>query len=335
MKLFLHIGLHKTGTTFLQKEVFTKIQDPEYFEKNNFVYNPSDIIDVLYAQLKGKPGDHSTTFEQIRLKYESRSVLISSEGIGMHPFKLNHAQNFEIISNFIDDAEIILFLRYQPAWIESVYKQSIHGRGEVVPIEKFLNFTDGKFGASTDSSYRNIDVNKLSYFDIVQNYYQKFGKKNVHVLFYENFLRDGASFMGRLYSILELKCKKEISHTRRVNRGYSNTSIKITKVLNKFGITIKYKRKPPVGIYALTFKKAFKTLPPYKLIPIVTYKVYMWLNYNRHVYYRWVMQNFIDKIYYSQVSLLDGYESKLENLFREENRKLRKIIPSLPKDYKS
>jgi len=40
-EVYIHIGMHKTATTFLQQRVFS------FYDKNDILYNPPEILDYL------------------------------------------------------------------------------------------------------------------------------------------------------------------------------------------------------------------------------------------------------------------------------------------------
>ena len=46
MKIYLHIGLHKTGTKFFQNKIFKQIKE------KNFVYNPDYLTQYICDLLK-------------------------------------------------------------------------------------------------------------------------------------------------------------------------------------------------------------------------------------------------------------------------------------------
>jgi len=109
-ELYMHIGLHKTGTTFLQDAIFPNLKGIKYFYKPT---NQKGEIDPFDINEKGK-------------------ILISDEEISRSVPNRNHHTRLEFIQllhkNF-PDAKIILGLRdYQP-WLKSCYSQYIKAGG--------------------------------------------------------------------------------------------------------------------------------------------------------------------------------------------------------------
>ena len=64
MSMIVHVGLHKTGTTFLQREIFPKIKNVNYNRDVFWVKNYKNKINVISNEwLSGQPyhGDSAYT----------------------------------------------------------------------------------------------------------------------------------------------------------------------------------------------------------------------------------------------------------------------------------
>jgi hypothetical protein len=107
MDIIIHIGLHKTGTTFLQKYFYPKLEDVQYI-------NSTDPIHKLTDGLNDKTG----------------KLLISSEGFSGNPFKESWLRQFYTSLRFIKKifpyCRIILGLRDHKNLAISLYSQYIH-----------------------------------------------------------------------------------------------------------------------------------------------------------------------------------------------------------------
>jgi len=101
-EVVIHIGLHKTGTTFLQTEVFPKIPNINYQTK----------VDLTTKVVPGKIN------------------LFSDENLDGGSYRLfNTVENrYNIMKNLhslYPNAKIILCIRDRDAWLRSAYKQYI------------------------------------------------------------------------------------------------------------------------------------------------------------------------------------------------------------------
>jgi len=101
-KIIIHIGLHKTGTTFLQQEVFPKIPNINYQTK----------VDLTTKVEEGKIN------------------LFSDENLDGGSYRLFNTveQRYNIMENLhklYPNAKIILCIRDKDSWLKSAYKQYI------------------------------------------------------------------------------------------------------------------------------------------------------------------------------------------------------------------
>jgi hypothetical protein len=111
-QIYIHFGLHKTGTTFFQREVF-----PKY---DNIVFTSSKLFNEILATNKTK-------------------FLVSHEGLFGLPFTKNNTENPRYLENhlaainklseFSAKVRIILSLRNHQDIIISLYKQYLHEGG--------------------------------------------------------------------------------------------------------------------------------------------------------------------------------------------------------------
>ena len=161
-KIIIHVGLHKTATTFLQQEIFPKIEN-------------INIIEPLYIWMKLHP---------------SKINLISNEILSGFPFGDNIAEErFSLINRLklcFPDAKIIIGLREKKSFIHSLYKHYIK-RGGMLPFNKWCNNELNK-----DYLDFNKYVNHIkSLFDNVFIYHYEELKKDT-----DTVIADMCGFMG-------------------------------------------------------------------------------------------------------------------------------------------
>ena len=159
MKIFFHIGYHKTGSSFLQM-MFSL--NREYLSKNNFYY-PLSVTDADSKSGKISPGnglelalalrknenDFSSALKIIEnwIREAERNkcdnLIISSEGL-FHSFsQIKYRSFFEKINaEFdLDGEKILLFLRDPLDHIFSLYKH----RGKRGTIPDFKNWVENEY----------------------------------------------------------------------------------------------------------------------------------------------------------------------------------------------
>jgi len=115
--IYLHLGLHKTGTSFLQAQVFPKIEELDVKNKHKFIYDistESNKSKILFTE-----EDYSVSMPHKRHKFECTEALV----------------NFKKI---YPDAKIIVGFRNKEDWLRSCYSQYVFTFGGYLSFEKYL-----------------------------------------------------------------------------------------------------------------------------------------------------------------------------------------------------
>lgn len=112
MKVFIHIGLHRTGTTFLQKEVFPLLPGVDY------LYKPLLQEVINYSSFHNK-------------------LLISDEGLIGRIWNAERNLLLQRLYNLFPEASIIVGFRKHNAWIRSTYSLYLR-RGGTLTVDQFI-----------------------------------------------------------------------------------------------------------------------------------------------------------------------------------------------------
>lgn len=224
-KLLIHIGYHKTGTSWLQKEVF--INSNEVFEPltNRKDTGKSDlsihfILDQERNQLS--PYDFNktkikTSFAQNVLKKntDGKVLVISNERLSGHIFSGGFDSKLiaHRIFNSFPNAKIFISVREQKALICSWYFQYL-STGGVKKLSSYLHQKDFRRPYFSPAH--------LKYTDLIEEYYSLFKKENVLVLPYELLAQCPEEYMLRLGDFLGRKINMDksrfdIFHNKKKN----------------------------------------------------------------------------------------------------------------------
>ena len=158
-------------------------------------------------------------------KNPSLRFVASAEEFSGDPFKAFSnsgwiAQNlFEITKELNLDIKIIVFLRRQDEFMESMYTQSIH-LGASHSFEEFLSeYEEGVF----------------DWYRLVESYAQIFGKANVYVKrYHKDFLPENDSLLHQMGEVLGSPLLKQFKGTNPRNRGLSRDALEITRITNNY-----------------------------------------------------------------------------------------------------
>lgn len=124
----LHVGLHKTGTTFLQQAIFPKLQN------------------VNYIHIGGKP---VLIEEFLSIEIQENMInLISGERLSGKPYIIpnDHQDRYRIadrLKKLFPQAKIIVGVRNTEDWYRSLYKQYCKMRGTANRLYFDEHFDDG------------------------------------------------------------------------------------------------------------------------------------------------------------------------------------------------
>jgi len=218
-KIILHIGMQRTGTTFLQWEVFPKLNmryiSPEFFKYGNI-------------------GTLAEFYHFIRKK----DTLISNENIWHHGIKDGYKdtrfQRLELIYKLFPHAKIIFGIRETNSLLKSLYKKTI-ASGAIWTYKEFL---------------QQINTNVFDYEPYTEKLIEFFS--DVYIYKFEDFKKNPEKIIEEICNFISVEIpeiEKEV-YNRKWNIGYTEKQIKIARKLNKIFKT----PYNPQGIIPLNYK---------------------------------------------------------------------------------
>ena len=238
-EVFIHVGFPKTGTTYLQREIFPSLNEVYYINhKNDFFNNNIRILPIVnpiiksFNEIRNNINNYFATIDQDK-------ILISWESL-IGEAALSFFNNYyitEFIYRLFPNAKIILTIRKQDDFVESLYKQLIK-EGFSAPINKFLNYKNDKFNNYLPIYYHdvNIDIKTINYLYYYNNYKKVFGANNVLVLPYELLKYNKNDFLKRLCFFFDINSFNSDNKNLIVHRSYSYSHTKLALFLNRFFI---------------------------------------------------------------------------------------------------
>lgn len=231
-KLFIHIGTHKTGSTTIQNALLKNYRS---LRKENIIYLPDrklfkqlmtlkhideKIIDDIRAKLK-------IILRCYKIKDTTRFVL-SQEGLSGDPGFGNDLsfagyKNAEIIAESLSritenlDVEIIIYIRRQDTFIESLYTQRIHEGG----YDSFNDFLT------------RLPEDAFNWEFLLNSYSKHFGKENINLRIYDKlYLPSKDSLLKDFSEVINSKSLLKRSMPS-MNRGFSREALEIARITNR------------------------------------------------------------------------------------------------------
>jgi len=290
--LLIHIGYHKTGTTWLQNELF---------RSENNVFEPLSLqakgrSTLSWDFLIGQDGYLLSSFESNKevikasllkiLKQKggccSKVFVLTSERFSGHP----HAGGFEakILANRLNDifpkAKILIVIREQRSFIKSLYFQYLSKVGAgVLSLKRYLCLP---YDTIPYFSPNNLNFNLL-----VEYYFELFGRENVLVLPYELFKLDPIEYVGKIGIFINREIEIDESRFQVLH----NTNRR-TFVLYYFRYLNFFIRRKSLNFYSIYSNKysRYLAIKIQSTLMLLTPKLFdKWLNFRTQKYIQdWV-----------------------------------------------
>lgn len=214
----LHIGYHKTGTTWLQVEGFRLLEGVER------IHGP-DAKALLRELATGRGEFAPEKLRSLIEKSEACHPLISYEFLSGQVFNGSQhgTRTAHRLAEALPEAMTLIVVRRQPEMLESLHAQYVNQGGTV----SFPNFLAGS-GHGFDLNPEHLEYDRL-----VSTYVDLFGEPNVLVLPYELLRARPEAFLDRLADALGTKVTGNMQ-PRTVNPSLSGKRLDILRTWNRW-----------------------------------------------------------------------------------------------------
>lgn len=193
----IHIGYHKSASTYLQKKFFPRLEA-------NYVFlsgHKRAILDLVESEF-GFDENKLTSWVKNEAQRHLREplydlTLISHEELSGHPHGHNSVNPFITASNFkcaFPTAKILVIIRNQFEYLRSIYAYRVVVKGR--ETRRFFQFLsdEGELGL----------FEKLEYDQLVNHYIELFGMENVLVLPLELLSNSVENFCNLICDFIEV-----------------------------------------------------------------------------------------------------------------------------------
>jgi len=232
MRLLFHLGLHKTGSSWLQTVYFQN--HPDIIVLNDFHKPWNDPFLKYLVKTPETHFDASTCRHEFDLLYqkagasggnENALYTVSAERLSGHPFSgaYDRAQILRRINEVFPESRVLLVIRSQPEAITSVFRQIV-AEGSTARIEELFKQDSWK-SCGFSLSY-------WDYYEYVDMAQKLFGKNGVEVFCYEHLRSDIDDFLHKLSKSLGISRYKPAEPEEIVNPGLPDMSINTIRRLN-------------------------------------------------------------------------------------------------------
>jgi hypothetical protein len=259
VRTLIHIGLPRTASTFLQRQVFPKITGFDFIGVDKTFYSkPFQKLlyqdESLYKEL-GRNELIDSKSENILLSNE----LFCGQSLGMN--STNRTRTVLRLKKVFPEAEIILVLRNQLSLLESLYSIAVYGGYSKRP-EDFIKLSGKEREYDTFTPNEHAESFLLT--PLVRLYQEYFSK--VYVFLFEDFTSGPDAFFEKFKSEIGIELPKSVAHNRKENKSLSQRQIRYFRRMNRTKPLLEqsslgsgvFRRKLWFGEHILGGKKRFQ-----------------------------------------------------------------------------
>jgi len=195
---YIHVGYGKTATTWLQDRLYVSSSQCSYFGKTSDNY-PGWLIRLHYLDdyaFLNEREKLKTLILQRHIEDPQKASLVSSEAFTNFTTIIPQANRIKDVFPF---PRIILTIRNPISLLESYYKQNVKGGYWFLDLEQYLDRTRTPFAIQKRPP---IYLPDLFYDEVIEYYGNVFGRENVCVLRYEDFVKAPNDFVAQLGSFM-------------------------------------------------------------------------------------------------------------------------------------
>lgn len=223
--VYLHLGYPKTGTTFLQQEYFTDIQNIYYVTQKKLW--DSGFLDIILDDcIIDKQEKYNEILKSWKTEAGNKPLFVSYEGLMGNV--LTGMQNFHLISDRLKatkfEFKILLTIRNQERIVDSLYLQYIH-QGGALSFENFMRLPA--------KSPIRLSLNVFNYHLVYEKLQQTFGQGQVSVMPFEA-LKDYNDLNIYLSEYFELKIEIDKVDFQKRNVGLTGWPFHLLRFFNRF-----------------------------------------------------------------------------------------------------
>lgn len=218
--LYIHIGVYKTGTTYIQRALEVMCDDMK--KEGIILLDLPDICDCMYRKntVDNDIIEKGTQFFNTALENKGDSYIISWEGFcgNADDSFSNSSMMAKVLKSMTESFEphIILYVRRQDRFAESYYTLRVM-QGEDYTFEEF------------------IQENTFNWYDLATSFANEFGENNIHVKTYDSQrLRKAGGLLEDFADVIRTETLKHADIPSRTNSGLSSPAVELARQTNTY-----------------------------------------------------------------------------------------------------
>ena len=231
MRPLLHIGYHKTATTWFQKRCYPFVENLRYVDRR--VVQEAVLADSTFRF------DPERARGRLDEGDDGRPLLLCEEELSgnVHSGGMAGAQSKDVadrLHTLFPDAAVVIFIREQVEMAAALYRHYVREGGTHRPHRYFFPERYRRDVARHRFKYPVFTFDHLEYNGLIDYYRTRFGEANVHVFAYEQFRADPAEFVAGFCARLGLQVDPASLSWGQENPGDGMNALRLARFLNRF-----------------------------------------------------------------------------------------------------
>lgn len=227
----LHIGFHKTATSWFQSAVYPRATSHRLIGRDlvRSVFMDSDAFDFDPDEAQARLGMDGGLEPPLLCEEELSGVLHIGAVSTFIAKEVAHR-----LQATLPDAQVVIFVRSQVEAAASWYLQYLK-EGGTASARRYL-FPDEYLFPGRLMLFKTprFDFSQLDYTGLIGTYDKLFGRENVHVFTYEDLAADGAAVLADLQQRVGLTLAADDRPAERINPAYRRGIIPLARAANLF-----------------------------------------------------------------------------------------------------
>jgi len=242
--VLIHIGLHKTATTWLQRHLFERRE-----AGFGAPWSIAGVIDHIVRPhpLEWDERAAQRLIDEGRRSAESRRLIpvLSNEELGGNPHSgsFNNTIIADRLARLAPDARVLIVIRRQTPMLVSTYKQYVI-RGGVLSPRRYFRPLAGSFRVPT------FRAGHYEYHRLIECYHDRFGRERVRVLAMEAMLEDRRTFVREIVDYSGCRDLGPLPE-EPVRRSHSAATSAVQRRLNRLLLRDDVNPAAPLRVLAL------------------------------------------------------------------------------------
>ena len=210
-KIILHIGLNKTGSTFLQESITSRKYENYHIDYDGIL--TIKLIKYLKIPTKEIKDDLLKMISNIKEK----NILITSEGIAGHHYNgfSDVKKKFELIEDLFNKPKYIIFFREPSSIIYSGYFQRLQKKHDLL-FEDYINKDLNELYTSSQLGFFQTNYKVFNYNNIFKDYLNI--QNRVLFIEYEKFFKEKNGDIFNNFTGLNV----QFNFDKKVNQSLKN-----------------------------------------------------------------------------------------------------------------